>query len=376
MPIPRCETGSFRHNSTPLARAGVVALLALTALGMRPHKEQETTSGKSVPPLTGSPWVPISEDVLKRLADEGKKVGYPGGTAGVNVDPATGDVNMIVPDQGVWRRSSQEPTFTRIDGGAIGGRCETGYALNADPAGRRTAFFMLDGQSGLTLDNGKTWSGFEQHGRGWDFGVVDWSRKSPQDILAIHHESGQELYRSADGGKSWKRLGKDFTAVGLFDSNAYVASKGDGILRSVDGGATWTKVADITPTGRALCVFKGVGYWIAPEGLLVSRDRGATWHTQGSPIDAAWGPFFGRNEKEIAVVGRRSREIGFWRTADAGTTWQLVAPFPEFGANLHPNWTPSKQWAAGWFYNFGWDWRNKAFYASHMGQPTLRSTGK
>lgn len=349
--------------------AGFAALLALTAIGIRPV--QKAVAGQFVPAPSGSVWVSVSDDVLKQLTEEGKKIGYPGGTAGVSMDRVTGDVSVIVPDQGVWRRSNRGTAFARIDAGNIGGRCETGSALYPDPAGKRMAFFMLDGQSGMTLDNGKTWSRFQQHGRGWDFGVVDWSRTTPQDILAVHHESGQELHRSADGGKSWQLLGKDFTAVGIFDSKAYVASKGSGILRSVDGGLTWTKVSDVTPTGRVLSVVKGIGYWLTQDGLLVSKDRGETWQKQGSTLEAAWGPFFGRDEKEIAVVGRRGKEAGFWQTADAGKTWKFAAPFPEFGANVRPNWTPSKQWAAGWFYNFGWDWKNNAFYASRMGNPTF-----
>ena len=132
----------------------------------------------------------MSDGLLKQLTDTGKKIGYPGGTAGVSVDRLTGDISIIVPDQGLWRSSDKGKTFARVDGGNIGGRCETGYALNLDPAGKRLACFMLDGSSGMTLDNGKTWSVFQQHGRGWDFGVVDWSRKAPQDILAIHHRVG------------------------------------------------------------------------------------------------------------------------------------------------------------------------------------------
>lgn len=364
-----CNFGTKKYKNARPVRIGFAAIFALTALGMRPVQEVGTAKSSAV--QSDVKWVPISDDVVRRLTDEVKKIGYPGGTAGVSVDRATGDISLIVPDQGVWRSQDKGKTFARIDGGNIGGRCETGYALNADPAGQRTAFFMLDGQSGMTLDNGRSWSVFAQHGRGWDFGVVDWSQKIPRDILAIHHESGQELHRSDDGGKSWQLLGKDYTAVGIFDAKAYVASKGNGILRSVDGGMTWTKVSDLTPTGRTLCVLKGVGYWIAQEGLLVSRDKGETWQAQGSRIEAAWGPFFGRDETEIALVGRRNKETGIWQTANAGKTWNLVAPFPEFGANLHPDWTPSKQWAAGWFYNFGWDWKNNLFYASRMGNPTF-----
>lgn len=315
-------------------------------------------------------WAPISDGVLKRLADEGKKVAWPGGTAGVSVDRSNGDVYMIVPDQGVWKSADRGATFTRVDSGSVGGRCETGFALNADPMGGRMACFMLDGAAAI-LSAG-TWKPLEQLGRGWDYGTVDWSAKEPKTILAVHHESGEDLHLSADGGKSWKLLGKDYTAIGIFDSKTFVASQGVGILRSVDGGATWTKVSDHTPTGRVLCVFKGTGYWVSKEGLLVSRDRGATWQTQGKPIEAAWGPFFGKSERQIAVVGRMGGEAGFYRTDDGGQTWKLTAPFPTFGKEGPPEWTPSKQWAAGWFVNFGWDPIGDVYYASRMGHPTLK----
>lgn len=357
---------------------GVAVVLAMGMLGMRPAQDakQDAGGGKSVTAVQQAVWMPVSDGVLKELTDAGKKIGYPGGAAGVSVDRATGDVNMIVPDQGIWRSTDGGKTFLRVDGGNIGGRCETGYALNADPAGKRLTCFMLDGQSGMTLDNGKTWSAFQQHGRGWDFGAVDWSQQTPQHILAIHHESGQELHRSTDGGKSWTLLGKDFTAVGIFDSHAYVASKGDGILRSVDGGMTWTKVSDITPSGRTLCVERGIGYWLTREGLLVSRDKGATWQRQGSALEAAWGPFFGKDSKAIALVGRKGADSGLWETSDGGENWKLVAPFPTFDGKTRPDWTPSKQWAAGWFYNFGWDWRRGLFYASRMGNPVVSVKAK
>ncbi len=316
-------------------------------------------------------WRPVSNDVLESLTAAGKKVSWPGGTAGVVVERVSGQALFIVPDQGVWTSANGGRSFTRLKDETISGRCETGFALNADPAGSRFACFMLDGKSGLTLDSGKTWTPFQQHGRGWDYGAVDWSQEKPRTLLAVHHESGGELHLSADGGQSWKLLGKDYTAVGIFNATALVASQGSGILRSMDGGATWTKVSDRTPTGRVLCVFKGVGYWISREGLLVSRDNGATWQAQGSALESAWGPFFGKDENQIVVVGRAGKESGFWRSDDAGKTWKFAAPFPEFTKEALPDWTPSKQWAAGWFANFGWDPKRNRFYASRMGHPTF-----
>src|SRR4051812_26823141 len=48
-------------------------------------------------------WVAISDGVIAQLQKEGKKIGYPGLTAGVTCDPSTGDVYMVVCDQGLWR---------------------------------------------------------------------------------------------------------------------------------------------------------------------------------------------------------------------------------------------------------------------------------
>src|SRR5438046_8025105 len=95
--------------------------------------------------LTGAPalaqqppanWVNISEPIVKQLTDSGKKIAWPGQTAGVVADPASGDVYMIIPDQGIWKSSDRGATFSRADNGEIGGRCETGYSINGDQAGR------------------------------------------------------------------------------------------------------------------------------------------------------------------------------------------------------------------------------------------------
>jgi hypothetical protein len=348
---------------------GLAALL-LDVLRMAPAQSAER--GQAASTVMSGRWMPVSDGVLQNLTAEGKKPAWPGETAGVSVDRATGEVSMIVPDQGLWKSRDRGTSFVRVDGGSIGGRCETGFALNSDPAGGRLACFMLDGQSAITLDNGKTWRAFQPHGRGWDFGAVDWEQRDPQTILAIHHEADGELCLSADGGRSWKALDKDYVAIGVFNATALVASKGEGILRSVDGGATWTRVSDHTPTGRVMTVYKGIGYWLTQEGLLVSKDRGATWQLQGGPIKAAWGPYFGRDEKQIVVVGQLGGDTGFWRSHDAGRTWLQVAPLPDFGRETPPGWTLTKYFSAGWFYNYGWDPRADLLYASRMGHPTFQ----
>jgi hypothetical protein len=145
-------------------------------------------------------WVDISAKVIQSLVSEGKKIGYPGKTAGIVVDRVTGQMFMVIPDQGIWRSSDQGDSFSRVDGSKIGGRCETGFSLNFDPLGKRLACFMLDGPSGYTLDGGKTWQSMLGNQRGWDAGSVQWSGDKTANIFALRHECGGEVYTSNEMG--------------------------------------------------------------------------------------------------------------------------------------------------------------------------------
>src|SRR5438067_1721801 len=104
----RSTLATLRHQRT----IGLIVLTAsIAASSLAGGAEKQT-------------WVPISAGVLAKV-----KPGYPGKTAGVTVDPATGDVYMVVPDQGLWKSVDHGETFARCDGGKVGGRCETGFAL-------------------------------------------------------------------------------------------------------------------------------------------------------------------------------------------------------------------------------------------------------
>jgi photosystem II stability/assembly factor-like uncharacterized protein len=311
-------------------------------------------------------WVNISDPIVKPITDAGKKIGYPGQTAGVAVDPKTGDVYMIVPDHGIWKSSDRGATFMRADNGEIGGRCETAYSLNVDPAGGgRLACFMLDGKCAMTLDGGKTWQPFKGVGRNWDYAAVDWSQAEPKAIFAARHESGGEMYTSNDGGKSWKQIGKEpkldkLGALGIFDEKTLAMTKGEGVLRSTDGGATWEKVSDLQPVGRVMRIYKNVAYWVGKDALLVSTDQGKTWQRQGGTVEAAWGPFFGEDEKHIMVASKK----GFIETRDGGKMWSPAVPLPVVKGFDAP--------MPGWFVNLGWDPKADVFYTSKMGMATYR----
>jgi photosystem II stability/assembly factor-like uncharacterized protein len=294
-------------------------------------------------------WVTISESVTSRV-----KPGYPGkGTAGVTVDPSNGDVYMVVSDQGLWKSTDRGGTFTRIDGKAVGGRCETGWALNFDPAGKRLACFMIYGSCASTDDAGKTWNAWKTNHL--DFGAVDWGATG-KCYLAIRHEKQGTLTISTDAGKTWTDLDKGFTRVGMFDEKTLVCGKAKGLVRSEDGGKTWTDVSGVTPPGFVMAVRDGIGYWPTDKGLLVSKDKGKTWAIEGAAVSAVHGPFWGKKADHMIVVGKD----GFHETTDGGKTWKKVAPLPE-GFKV-----------GGVGPNYAWDGVNDIFYASSMGKDTFR----
>jgi hypothetical protein len=148
--------------------------------------------------------------------------------------------------------------------------------------------------------------------------------------------------------------------VGAMDATTLVYSKGEGILRSQDTGTSWTKVSPVNPQTRIPVLFRGAHYLGTTNGLVVSRDKGATWQEQGAGVSIWLGPFFGQNEKEMLVVGKE----GVFLTKDAGIHWVPVASLKpkEGGFVFLPN----------WFGCYAWDPVNNILYASAMGNPVYK----
>lgn len=314
-------------------------------------------------------WTDVSGFLLKRATNNVAKQDWPGGCSGVVVNRTNGEVTVKVVGRGLWRSSDQGVTWQRIDGDTISGRDETGWATCLDQnAPGRIASFSLDGLAGWTTD-GIHWKTFTNLGRNWDFGSVDWGTPVPKTIIAAKHETtpAGEVYVTQDGGASWRKLSIYLTEnrervsmVGALDATTLLYSNGDGIHRSKDAGTTWTKVSSVNPQTRIPVLFRGVHYLGSANGLRVSKDLGVTWREQGTPVNIWQGPFFGRDEKEILVVGKD----GVHLTKDAGESWKQVA-------NLKPKeggfvFTPN------WFGCYAWDPVNGILYASSMGNPVYR----
>jgi photosystem II stability/assembly factor-like uncharacterized protein len=306
---------------------------------------------------------------VERLSNSGVKAAWPGGCSGVVVNRTTGDLTIKVVGLGLWRSSDKGKSWQRIDDNTISGRDETGWTTSADQnEPTRIASFSLDGSAGWTMD-GIQWRKFTNLGRNWDFGSVDWAAIVPKTIIAAKHETTPpgEVYVSQDGGVTWNKLvihlNEDrgrVSMVGVLDARTLIYGNGDGIYRSRDVGETWTKVSATNPQTRIPVLFRGVHYLGSTNGLLVSKDLGASWQQQGSAVNIWLGPFFGRNEKEMLVVG----QDGVFKTRDAGELWTQVSSLKpkEGGFVFTPN----------WFGCYAWDPVNNILYASSMGNPVYR----
>jgi hypothetical protein len=314
-------------------------------------------------PLYAGEWVTISDEILAELEKDHPKSKdkFTTMTAGISVDRVSGDVYLLANNIGICKSTDQGKTFALVSGKSVTGRFETGWGLNIDPAGGRLMCFTIYGSAAYSGDGGKTWQ-TSKTGH-LDYGAVDWG-DTGKALLAIGHESGGKLLYSVDAGKAWKELGKGYSAAGLFDARTLMSfTKAEGLVRSTDGGEKWTKVSDEKLAAPVMVEFKGTGYWLGEKGLLVSKDKGATWVVAGPvPKGACLGPMFGGDESRMMVVGPE----GFFETRDGGKTWGLAAPLaPKIKVQKYGQWA-----------NYAWDPVHNIFYASQMMEPAWRYVGK
>lgn len=316
-----------------------------------------------------SDWLDISTPLLQRLTNSGAQFAWPGGCSGVAVNRTNGDVTIKVVGLGLWRSSDLGTNWQRIDQETITGRDETGWATSYDQdLPGRIASFSLDGAAGWTVD-GHQWKRFTSLGRNWDYGSVDWASAVPGTIIAARHETTPpgEVYLTKDGGLHWELLSvrvsgdrNRISMLGVMNATTVIYGNGDGIHRSTDFGITWTRVSPANPQTRIPVLFRGVHYLGGTNGLLASRDHGASWRQLGAVVNIWQGPFFGRSEQEMLVVGSE----GAFITRDAGRSWKLAANLKEkeSGFLFSPN----------WFGCYAWDPANNFLYASAMGNPLYR----
>lgn len=237
----------------------------------------------------------------------------------------------------------------------------------------RSTYYVAVASGGVwkTTNNGTTWKPIFDDQGSYSIGCIT---LDPNDPLTVWVGSGENnsqrsvgygdgVYKSTDGGNSWKNVGlKDSEHIGRIvvdpkNSNiVYVAAQGPlwkdggdrGLYKTTDGGATWKKVLEISDkTGvnevwmdpQNSDVLYASSYqrrrhvWTlingGPESAIYkSTDAGNTWKKleTGLPkvdkgrIGLAISPV--DPDTIYAIVEATNKEGGFFRSTDGGSNWE------------------------------------------------------
>ena len=235
-------------------------------------------------------------------------------------------------------------------------------------------FGGVDGGVWKTTDAGTVWQPIFDHESVASIGALAVAPSDPKVIYAGTGESdirsdlasGDGMYRSDDGGATWKHIGLDDSRqisrilvdpadaqtvyVGIL-GHAYGSSEERGVYKSTDGGEHWQRVLD-----------KGPDVGIADIAMATSQPQvlfAATWNAHRStwstyaPLEGAgnalyrstdagahWTPIAGHGLPEgvwgragiaVSADGRRvyatidsPGHAGLYRSDDGGDTWTLA----------------------------------------------------
>ncbi len=260
----------------------------------------------------------------------------------------------------------------RLVGPFRGGRAGTIAGVNHNP----NLYYIGTAGGGVwkTKDGGNTWTCISDGYFGGSIGALAVAESDPNVIYVGEGEqtvrgnvsSGKGLWRSTDGGETWKFIGlKNSEHIGrirVHPTNpdiVYVAAMGNlwkpneerGLYRSSDGGETWEKILYVSDKAGAVDVvldpnnpriifastwqIKRNGYRMDSGGpdshLWKSTDSGKTWRkitkNKGLPkgvigiIGVTISPL---NSDRIWTI-IEAKDGGVFRSDDGGETWKKTS---------------------------------------------------
>jgi len=293
----------------------------------------------------------------------------------------------------------------RMIGPERGGRVTAVTGVPSEPY----TFYMGSTGGGVwkTTDAGHTWTnvsdGFFSVA---SMGAIEVSLSNPDVVYAGTGSSkirsnvsiGRGIYKSIDAGKTWTFLGLrdvgQIATVRVHPSNpdiVYVAASGNpfvpnkerGVYRSTDGGKTWKQVLFLSDSAGAAdlelqpgnsnvifaCMWHGqrkpwtIISGAREGGIFKSTNGGDTWTKLAGGLP---NELFGRSNVAISAASpnriyaliEAKPGSGLYRSEDAGATWSLVngssniitRPFYYTTLGVDPN-NPDVVWVGdeGWF---------------------------
>jgi len=311
-------------------------LLLVVALAAIPcpcvNAQKQAPEGKA----SATAWVNVTNNL------GGDSWGYAGVTLLAAV-PNGADVIAGVSERGLWSSSDRGATWKKLGADDKEPIKHRPHQIVFDP--KDPSNFWVSGCYGAgifkTADGGKSFArlGALTHVDGI---AVDFSDPERKTLLAGLHEQAQSLQLSKDGGKTWEKIGQRLpedsnfsTDPIILDAKTFLINTAGwkqkakwGIYRSEDAGATWAKVSEAGPAGVALQASDGALYWQSTYGggLIRSTDKGKTW---GTPVKAVKTNPIELPDKRLAALSDSQLHV----SADGGATWTKLGPPVPFKAN-------------------------------------------
>jgi photosystem II stability/assembly factor-like uncharacterized protein len=226
----------------------------------------------------------------------------------------------------------------------------------------------------LSENGGISWTPIFDEQSSLAIGAIRINQKNPSEIWVGTGEgnprnslnTGNGIYKSLDGGKSWMRMGLENTKtihrIIIHRDNpdiVYVASLGSpwganadrGVFKTIDGGKTWRKILYVNDlTGAADMITDPgnpnkliVAMWEHKRepwffnsggkgsGLHITYDGGDTWkklsEEDGLPKGdlGRCGLAFATNKPNIVYALVEAKENGLYKSIDGGKKWSLVS---------------------------------------------------
>jgi photosystem II stability/assembly factor-like uncharacterized protein len=244
-----------------------------------------------------------------------------------------------------------------------------GSTLSASAASERTHVLWIGSQVFVTRD-GSGWRDVTppaavspRNGASID-GVV-FSGSDEGWLIASNCASGKgAVYRTHDRGRSWARHAfqgpqlcrrGDFVLDVLDRRNAWVVQNEPTgpfarLYRTLDGGSSWRRVSQGLPALGSVAFATPAKGWLAGRSLFRTVNGGKTWSRQALPAPRGYRgklvalsrmSFFGRNGIVAGEYYHGRDVLAFYRTTDTGRHWRLVSTVPGAGPYVFPQFAMS-----------------------------------
>jgi len=158
-------------------------------------------------------------------------------------------------------------------------------------------------------------------------------------LYAVGGSNGR-FCRSSDGGTAWTCSafpGLVTTAIRIVEvpgtspaTPRILATNADGLLSSRDGGATWTQTSKVTradiaaPHGLGANDSGSLVLAGTERGILRSLDKGDTWSAFGSGLRAAWIDAVAPDPQDGSGIWAGGTRSGLFRSTNGGLSWSAV----------------------------------------------------